>query len=50
MHRMDSLLTTHYSLLTAFAPPHHYVVPSPYKQGENDAVRPFPVKRSPFNR
>ena len=38
-HRMHTPLS---SLLTPhlFAPPHHYVVPSPYKQGES-AVRYF---------
>ena len=43
--------TTHYSLLTFFAPPHHYVVPSPYKQGES-AVRIHPARLfllSPFS-
>ena len=34
------MATINYSLLMVFtAPPHHYVVPSPYKQGES-AMRP----------
>ena len=46
MHRMDSLLTTNYSLFSA--PPHHYVVPSPYKQGESAIRFTFTVHPSPF--